>query len=126
MAALAAPMRQIIKEETTLILHTAAESVSASSTSSAAGVGMAVREAVVKEAGVGLGAVREMAVKESPLVVGRVGGAAVEGVGARVGGVVAEEGMAGGKLWFFLCRDGRYDRGTDIAQSSSLSCDVTI
>lgn len=107
MAALAAPMRQIIKEETTLLLSTAAESVSASSASSTmAGVGMAVREAVVKEAGLGLGAVREVAVKESPLAIGRVGGAAVEGVGARVGGVVAEEGVAGGKLLFFLCRDG--------------------
>lgn len=100
-------MRQIIKEETTLLLSTAAESVSASSTTSAAGVGMAVREAVVKEAGVGLGAVREVAVKESPLAVGRVGGGvAVEGVGARVSGVVAEEGFAGGKLLCFLCRDG--------------------
>jgi hypothetical protein len=90
MAALAAPMRQIIKEETTLILHTAAESVSASSsaTSSVAGVGMAVREAVVKEAGVGLGVVREMAVKESPLAVGRAGG------------VVVEEGVAGGESFF--------------------------
>jgi hypothetical protein len=104
MAALAAPMRQIIKEETTLILHTAAESVSASSSSSAtssmAGVGMAVREAVVKEVGIGMGAVREVAVKESPLAVGRVGEAAVEGVGARVGGIVAEEGMAGGESFF--------------------------
>ncbi|KAG7527798.1 hypothetical protein FFLO_06588 [Filobasidium floriforme] len=95
MAALAAPIRQIIKEETTLILHTAAESVSASSSSSVtgsvAGMGMAVREAVVKEAGIGIGAfreagigaVREAAVKESPLAV------------SRVGGVVAEEGVAG-------------------------------
>ncbi|KAH8080019.1 hypothetical protein HD553DRAFT_318132 [Filobasidium floriforme] len=91
MAALAAPMRQIIKEETTCLLSAAAESVSTSSISSAAGMGMAVREAVVKEAGIGMGAVREAgigavreaAVKESPLAVSRVGGG------------VAEEGVAG-------------------------------
>ena len=66
MAALAAPMRQVIKEETSILLSTAAESLTASTS-------MAAREA---------------AVKESPLVAGRV---AAEGV---VGRGWMEEGVA--------------------------------
>ena len=67
MAALAAPMRQVIKEETSILLSTAAESLTASTSMAA----------------------REVAVKESPLVVGRV---AAEGV---VGRGLMEEGVAG-------------------------------
>jgi hypothetical protein len=77
MAALAVPMRQVIKEETSILLSTAVESISSSAST---GAGLAARE---------------VAVKESPLVAGRV---AAEGM---VGRGLIEEGVAGGEssLW---------------------------